>query len=142
MSKKKGKTQKAVKTPQVKAATEKTAPVKLAPVKEITQVRQGDVMLKKYDGVLPAASMIEPTSGRYVLAQGSATGNHHSVTAAGTTLLKTDDGQLFLAVECDIASLDHIGPSNHHGSIPIPPGVYEVRIAKEYTPQAVRNVND
>ena len=94
-------------------------------------IRQGDVLLvktnKKPEGVATA-----PRNGRIILAEGEATGHHHSVDAQVCELF----GDLLVVREA--TPLTH----QEHGLIEIQPGTWWVVRQREYTPQEIRRVQD
>lgn len=104
-------------------------------------IRQGDVIL------IPIESMggTEITSlprknGRLILAEGEVTGHCHAIEAENAELVTADQAaELYLLVHgTDPVDLVH----EEHGTVTIPPGVYERRILREYAPEAPRNVVD
>ena len=102
--------------------------------------RQGDVL------VIPVKAMpkgaLEPVDregGYAVLAHGEVTGHAHRIKSMDAALFR--DPKLmavFMNVSGDTVALTH----DEHDTIAIPPGCYEVRRQREYTPQAIRNVAD
>jgi len=101
------------------------------------QVRQGDVFLRKIDEVPEGAEECTPKNDRLILAEGEATGHHHSVAAAQARLLRYKE-QMYLVVAAKMLQLIH----QEHSPLEIPEGIYEVIRQREYTPQEVRRVAD
>jgi hypothetical protein len=102
----------------------------------MNQIRQGDVYLTKApDGTKPDGKRIKARSGRLILAEGEATGHHHSVDA---TVCQLFGGTRTVLVVGQPTSLAH----QEHGAIEIEPGTYWVTRQREYTPEAIRNVMD
>ncbi len=79
---------------------------------------------------------IKPESGRLILARGEATGHHHSVIEDDAELIQ--EGERMLLCVTRETELRH----QEHGAIVVPPGVYEVTRQREYSPEAIRNVQD
>lgn len=100
--------------------------------------RQGDVLLCRIDH-LPKAIREVSGSDRFILAEGEATGHHHSVEAgAGVSLYRRGESRMWLAVEKQTARLEH----QEHAPIDIPLGFYEVRRQREFDPKGERRVHD
>lgn len=102
--------------------------------------RQGDILLIP---VTPASGPVttksDPTKGpRIVLAHGAATGHEHVV--------QTEDGSLsaLVGTEDNLLSLptDALLVHDEHATIALPAGEYFVRRQREYSPEAVRRVED
>lgn len=103
--------------------------------------RQGDVMIQRVEIELPAdAESVEPDRGRVILAYGEVTGHAHAIKAGPTVQLLTVPGQddRWLRIGSDGAELRH----EEHATIALPPGLYRVRIQREYSPEAIRRVAD
>jgi hypothetical protein len=100
--------------------------------------RQGDVLLipvVQRDMRLKSTA-IEPVNGRIILAFGEATGHHHSLKANVGCLFERDQKR-YLRMDVE-APLEH----QEHAAILIPRGTYQVVIQREYSPEAIRNVQD
>lgn len=101
------------------------------------QFRHGDVFIVKVDKIPKDAQprAHDPN----ILAYGEVTGHKHKISA-GQILEKMDNGatRRFLKVPEKGGLLTH----EEHGPIEIPEGDYEVRIQREYTPQAPVTVRD
>jgi len=101
--------------------------------------RQGDVLLIPINdaGVGASSSLkVKPVNGRIILAFGEATGHHHSLKANVGSLFERDQKR-YLRMDIE-APLEH----QEHGAILIPRGTYQVIIQREYSPEAIRNVQD
>lgn len=99
--------------------------------------RQGDILLirsRRPEGLLPP---LPAENGRLILARGEATGHHHSVGADCATLNPDDGGVMYLTVE-QLTEVVH----QEHAPVPLTPGTYKVVRQREYTPAAIRNVQD
>lgn len=101
--------------------------------------RQGDILL------IPAAELPRKLKkqprddGRVVLAYGEVTGHAHAIKDRGADLYGEDVGERFLQVLTE-GGVDLM--HEEHATITIPPGLYEVRRQREYTPEADRFVAD
>jgi hypothetical protein len=101
------------------------------------QVRQGDVYLTKVGKVdLAQARRIAPVNGRLILAEGEATGHHHSVDCQTAGLFDLT-GKTVLVVDTPTV-LTH----QEHGAIEVAPGTYWVTRQREYSPESIRRVID
>lgn len=105
----------------------------LAAQGEITIRRLGDIPPKKS---LPKGfTVMEPANGRYIIGH-SETGHHHVIDAAGAmvgVMQKPPAGMriLYMILENPLA-LEHLRNHDTHETITSEPGVYEVRIAREF----------
>lgn len=102
--------------------------------------RQGDVLLVPVASTPESATSANQSNGRFILAQGEATGHHHSVLASDAVDLLQIPSQeeMFLLVKEGDALLEH----QEHALIQVPPGAYRVVIQKEYDPTGERRVKD
>lgn len=105
--------------------------------------RQGDVLLVRVNEIPGDAKPVKRENGRLVLAYGEVTGHHHSIAVQDGVELVTseqaDELRMWLSVTTDEpVALTH----QEHATIMVPPGLYERRIQREYSPEAIRNVAD
>ena len=100
------------------------------------QYRQGDVFIQS-GKIRLGLKPVDSVNGRQVLAYGEATGHSHTVSELDGKLFIDANGKMFLRTEagCELVHQEH-------APITIPPGDYAVTIQREYTPEAVRNVQD
>jgi len=89
------------------------------------QLRHGDVWLETVD-TLPSQS--RPKRGR-VVAYGEVTGHAHALTEDGL-LYEAPDGTVYIRVPQNGTTLTH----EEHHPISLAPGVYQVRIQRQYDP--------
>lgn len=100
------------------------------------QIRQGDVFLQRVRHIPPGTRKVR-TDG--VLASGESTGHTHALADLDAGEAYEIGGKLFLSVTSDGGvSILH----QEHGPVAVPKGDYEVRIQREYTPEAIRSVID
>ena len=83
--------------------------------------QQGDVLIKKIDYKIKGKELEHLT-----LAQGEATGHHHSIVSGIGKLIMMDN-ILHLKVFSDTALLEH----QEHAKIEIPKGDYKIEIVKD-----------
>lgn len=129
-----------------------------------SQVRQGDVYIKRIPAIPANMEEIPREHGRVILAHGEVTGHAHAISEAhvrhfrDTRLERNAERRAsgdaatyrlraggpaslaftYLEVMDNPATLRH----EEHGPITLPPGCYEVRRQREYTPAGMRNVAD
>lgn len=98
---------------------------KLKPIQN--QARQGDVLVyRTTDPTVTTPKPIDPRG--VVLAEGEATGHHHRIKDPGVCSLRAE-GVAYDIVRIELgALLEH----EEHGPIPISPGTFESRIAREH----------
>lgn len=98
--------------------------------------RQGDVLIFKAEAKPEGLKPVKAKNGRLILAEGEATGHHHSVGADVAELFQ-DGSKLFMEVK-DTTTVTH----QEHGAIEIAPGMYWVVRQREYDAGEVRKVRD
>jgi hypothetical protein len=105
-------------------------------------IRHGDVILVPVASAPEDAAKVRRQRGRVVLAEGEVTGHAHVIAEEGVQLVSREEAEelrLWLLVEtAEPVALTH----EEHATLLIPPGTYEVRRAREYHPEAIRNVVD
>lgn len=111
------------------------------------QAAQGDLLIRRIDAVPANAVPMKPESGQFIVAH-SETGHHHVIAERpGVQVFTTDDPlvsylQVIEATEQTEALLEHLRGFDTHETIAIPPGRYELRRQREYTPEGWRRVAD
>ena len=105
--------------------------------------RQGDVLLIPVKSIPKGANELPRDNGRVVLAYGEVTGHAHAFSSGRATMFREDGsgggGGTFLLVKGGApAALRH----EEHTTVKVPPGNYEVRRQREYTPERLRQVAD
>ena len=101
--------------------------------------RQGDVLILEAGELPTGLKPVPKDKGRTILAYGEVTGHAHAVEGE-VEFLAADLAEMegrFLRVLSE-AQVVH----EEHGTITLPPGDYEVRRQREYTPEAPRMVAD
>lgn len=100
-------------------------------MKQLKLYRQGDVLIREISQLPEKIRPVQSTD-RYILAEGEATGHHHSIQATdGLSVFQQKSGELVMQVEEKSVSLKH----QEHAPIEIPLGIYEVKRQREYQPQ-------
>jgi hypothetical protein len=102
-------------------------------------IRQGDVLLVRV-GRSPRGRTVPREDGRLVLATGEVTGHAHVVRDESAELVSAAGvAELYLIVHGGKpATLTH----EEHRPLAVPPGTYQVVRQREYTPAAIRYVED
>lgn len=98
--------------------------------------RQGDVLLIA-KSIPRGAKPGKRDKGRIVLAYGEATGHAHAIDAPAVMVFE-HEGTRWIRVPKKGAELRH----EEHGAIALASGEYEVRLQREYSPEAIRRVTD
>lgn len=101
------------------------------------QMRQGDILFEAANAVPKGAKKVSATT-RYIIAEGEATGHHHSVVCAPDVEMYEHEGTLYLRVSREGVQVEH----QEHAPITLPQGTFRVRRQREYTPETIRNVMD
>ena len=105
-------------------------------------IRQGDILLIPVTDTPPATTPVPRDNGRVVLAYGEVTGHAHTINADRVTLVtaqQADDLRAWLLVETsEPVALLH----EEHDTVTIPPGIFEVRRQREYSPEEIHVVAD
>lgn len=105
---------------------------------DATMFRQGDVLIKKVASMPADVKPVDfSKEGKVVLAYGEVTGHSHALGLSFASMFATESGSRFIEVK-EGAQLVH----EEHATIIPEPGVYEVIQQREYSPEAIRNVQD
>ena len=99
--------------------------------------RQGDVLIHAVANIPATAQPYKLDRNRIVLAYGEVTGHAHAIEDLGAVEAFEDNGKVYLRIKGD-AAVKH----EEHGAIHLPVGLYRVTIQREYSPEAIRNVQD
>lgn len=111
------------------------------------QAAQGDLYIRRIDAIPDNAKPMVAEKGNFIVAH-SETGHHHVIAERpGVQVYTTDDPlvsylQVIEATEQTEALLEHLRNFDTHETIAIPPGNYELRRQREYTPEGWRRVED
>jgi len=108
---------------------------------------QGDLLIRRVDSIPQDAKTIKADNGNYIVAH-SETGHHHVIAERpNVSLYTTGDPmvsylQVIQAEEEVETIIEHMRNFDTHEPIKIPPGNYEIRRQREYTPEGWRRVED
>jgi hypothetical protein len=108
---------------------------------------QGDLYIRKID-VLPSnLKLVKAEKGNLILAH-SETGHHHIVAERPNIKLYASENPLVSYLEVIEATdaaetvIEHLRSFDTHAPIGLDSGIYEIRNAREYTPEGWRRVAD
>lgn len=101
---------------------------------------QGDLLIRRVESI-PADAKREERKGRLILAH-SETGHHHAIDAADVVRFVPNDPLICFLQVASEADVVHHRNFDTHATLRLPPGNYEVRRQKEYTPEGYRRVED
>lgn len=105
-------------------------------------IRQGDVILVPVNEIPNKTKKVERENGLVILAHGEVTGHHHAIREEAVELVTTEQAnelRMWLSVTTnEPVALTH----QEHATLLVPPGKYEVRRQREYSPEQIRNVAD
>lgn len=112
---------------------------------------QGDFIIRRIKEIPKGVDVVKPENGKYVVAH-SETGHNHVMDTEGVTAYKpsgvkeADLYTLFFDVQQltgdDLVEINHLRSFDTHESILVPPGQYEIRRQREYTPEGFRRAAD
>jgi len=110
-----------------------------------SQAAQGDLLLRRIDTLPAGAEAVIAEKGAYVLAH-SETGHNHVVMERPNVRFYQDRQDTFrswLVVDGEESvPVEHQRDFHTHETIQVPPGIYEVRRQREYTPEGFRRAAD
>jgi hypothetical protein len=98
---------------------------------------QGEIQITKIDALPAGVKPVKAEAGRFIVGH-SETGHHHVLAERGATVMEAErapEGMRVLYAILNAANeLTHLRPHDTHGTITMEPGVYELRITREYDP--------
>lgn len=100
---------------------------------------QGEISVAKIRKLPAGLTRVAATNGRVIVGH-SETGHHHTASADCVELFESatapDGMRVLYAIVNAPTSLDHDRDFDTHESIALQPGMYEIRIGREYDPYA------
>ena len=111
------------------------------------QAAQGDLFIRRIEALPEGLVPMKAERSQFIVAH-SETGHHHVIAERpGVQVYTSTDPlvsylQVIEATEQAEALVEHLRGQDTHESIAIPPGVYELRRQREYTPEGWRRVED
>jgi len=99
--------------------------------------RQGDILFVKAN-VSNEGKPVTREGGRIIVARGESTGHAHAIVTPTAMMLRSEVLEREWVVAPDGAEVVH----EEHDTLTLPPGAYWVVRQREYTPEAIRTVQD
>lgn len=100
--------------------------------------QQGEVYARKIETLPNGLTPMKPDHGLYIVSH-SETGHHHVLDAARVDVLERPDAPAGMAILYAIVreptALRQTAPTPH-ADMPLDPGIYELRISREFNPFA------
>lgn len=108
---------------------------------------QGDLYIRRIDTIPANAQLVPPKNGVFTLAHSETGHSHIMAVNPNVRLFTTGDPmvsylEVIKATDSTEALLEHLRPYDTHETIAIPPGIFELRRQREYSPKGWRQVND
>lgn len=108
---------------------------------------QGEVYIRKVEALPEGCSKLETENGYYIIGH-SETGHHHVLdrkvaeVVAGPAKRNPEGMAILYAIVKEPAEVMHLRTTDTHKSVPLQPGIYEIRPAREFSPEGWRRVAD
>ena len=110
-------------------------------------IAQGELYIRKVEALPDGCEPMKADDGRYIGGH-SETGHHHVMDAATCDVLtapaaRNPDGMAILyAIVKEPTEVKHLRSTDTHKSLNLDPGIYEIRPAREFSPEGWRRVAD
>ena len=102
-----------------------------------TDGAQGELSLRKISKIPKDAKPVTPVNGQLIVGH-SETGHHHVLTAEHAKVFESTTApagmRVLYAIVTEPTTLDHLRPFDTHESLGVQPGMYEIRVGREYDP--------
>jgi hypothetical protein len=108
---------------------------------------QGDLLLRRITKLPAGVKLLPAERGAFIVAH-SETGHHHVIKERPNVRLYTTGDPMVSYLEVIEATeqtevlLEHLRGHDTHETIAIPPGIFELRRQREYSPEGWRRVED
>lgn len=111
------------------------------------QAAQGDLLIRRIDLIPKDVKPLLADRGMFIVAHSETGHNHVIENRPNIAMFTTGDPMIsyLRVIECTDAAetiIKHLRTFDTHESILIPPGDYEIRRQREYTPEGWRRVED
>ena len=110
-------------------------------------IAQGELYIRKVEALPDGCEPMKADAGRYIVGH-SETGHHHVMDPATCDVLtgpaaRNPDGMAILyAIVREPTEVKHLRRTDTHKSLNLEPGIYEIRPAREFSPEGWRRVAD
>ena len=108
---------------------------------------QGDLLIRRINALPAGVKSVASEHGKFVVAH-SETGHNHVIAERPNVRLYTTGDPMVSYLEVVEATdaaetlIEHLRSYDTHESIAVPPGIFEIRRQREYTPEGWRRVED
>lgn len=96
---------------------------------------QGELTIRRIETVPSGCTPMKAEAARFIVGH-SETGHHHVINARGASVAELDKPpagmRVLYAILENPTSLDHLRGHDTHESIALEPGIYEIRVAREF----------
>lgn len=111
------------------------------------QAAQGDILIRRIDKLPDGVKEMSAEKGKFVVAHSETGHNHVIAERQNVKLFAGEDPmvsylQVVEATDAAETLLEHLRSYDTHETISIPPGIFEIRRQREYTPEGWRRVED
>ena len=114
----------------------------MKPIKFKHQAAQGDCLFIRVRSIPDAFKPVARNEEGVIVAH-SETGHHHKIDAAGVVMFDGGDPlRCFLQIDDSFADVVHHRSFDTHATLRLTRGCYEVRRAREWSPEGWRRVED
>jgi len=102
-------------------------------------IQQGDVLVFRVDKIPENATPVEPKNGKYILAEGEATGHAHVIDVMDGIDMFQSSNDLFLTLDVE-TTVRH----EEHKPVTLKPGNYKIKKVREVDPftEEIKAVRD
>lgn len=111
------------------------------------QAAQGDLLIRRIDKLPAGLIAAAAEKGLHILAHSETGHNHVIAERPSIRVYGTDDPllsylEVIEATDKAEAIIEHLRSFDTHEAISVPPGIYEIRRQREYSPEGWRRVAD
>lgn len=110
-------------------------------------IAQGELLFRPVSEIPDGCREMATENGMYIVGH-SETGHHHVLERDNVEVFHGPEDQnpegmqILYAIVRDVAELKHLRSHDTHETIALQPGMYEIRPAREFSPEGWRRVED